>query len=526
MKTLKDIIAILLCFALCAPLAMAQPVLDKQQEAQATKQTSQDVQIIIQQEQVRFTARKEIVEMQLQVFDQWGRLVYDSGSVMQPELNWTLRQAGGEAVKSGMYAYTLSIREAGAETARVRRGHFIVDRAKERDGRTDRLWITSQNENGVGTELTVARSEGETIAGANLPGERKGTQVEGEAALDGESGWKNEGKDSLAAAVSGTTGQIAKFISPTDLGNSVMSEVNGKVGIGTSAPAAKMEIFGNWTGEDGALRLSGDKPTIRFTGGPITGNQSWILHLGSDGPGNLQFFRRTGANAWNPVMSLTPEGNVGIGTSGTGAKLAVYNNDLGIVSRVTGGFAAIFGDTSYSNGVGGLFRNTSGGVALRVIGITETGTLRIIGGADFAENFEINSEKANNETSAAKIEAGMVVSIDPASPGQLQLSARAYDRRVAGVISGAGGVKPGMVMNQEGTMADGKQPVALSGRVYCWVDASRGAIEPGDLLTTSNTPGHAMKASDSKKAQGAIIGKAMTGLKSGKGLVLVLVTLQ
>ena len=126
----------------------------------------------------------------------------------------------------------------------------------------------------------------------------------------------------------------------------------------------------------------------------------------------------------------------------------------------------------------------------------------------------------------AKVEAGMVVSIDPASPGKLALSTQAYDRRVAGIISGAGGVKPGMVMSQEGTLADGKHPVALSGRVYCWVDASQGAIEPGDLLTTSSTPGHAMKVADAAKAQGAIIGKAMTGLKEGKGLVLVLVTLQ
>jgi len=82
------------------------------------------------------------------------------------------------------------------------------------------------------------------------------------------------------------------------------------------------------------------------------------------------------------------------------------------------------------------------------------------------------------------------------------------------------------MMSQPGTLADGQHPVALSGRVYCWVDATQGAIEPGDLLTTSNTPGHAMKATDAAKAQGAIIGKAMTGLKEGKGLALVLVTLQ
>jgi hypothetical protein len=163
---------------------------------------------------------------------------------------------------------------------------------------------------------------------------------------------------------------------------------------------------------------------------------------------------------------------------------------------------------------------------LHVQGTTLTSVLQITGGADFAENFEVNVEEANNEAMTTKVEAGMVVSIDPASPGKLQLSARGYDRRVAGIISGAGGVKPGMIMSQEGTLADGKYPVALSGRVYCWVDASQGAIEPGDLLTTSSTPGHAMKAADASRAQGAIIGKAMTGLKEGKGLVLVLVTLQ
>ena len=120
----------------------------------------------------------------------------------------------------------------------------------------------------------------------------------------------------------------------------------------------------------------------------------------------------------------------------------------------------------------------------------------------------------------------MVVVIDPENPGALTMSGQAYDRRVAGVISGAGGVKPGMLMSQMGSMADGTQPVALTGRVYCWVDASYGRIEPGDLLTTSGTPGHAMKVNDYNLAQGAVLGKAMTRLEKGQGLVLVLVTLQ
>jgi hypothetical protein len=179
-------------------------------------------------------------------------------------------------------------------------------------------------------------------------------------------------------------------------------------------------------------------------------------------------------------------------------------------------------------GAFGIFNRQVGKSGLEIDGnlLVSMKALQLTGGADFAENFDVSAEKRAGIPSAPEIQPGMVVAIDPASPGKLNLSRRAYDRRVAGVISGAGGVKPGMTMGQEQTLADGRYPVALSGRVYVWADATRVAIHPGDLLTTSATPGHAMKAGVPAKAQGAIIGKAMTGLESGKGLVLVLVTLQ
>ena len=120
----------------------------------------------------------------------------------------------------------------------------------------------------------------------------------------------------------------------------------------------------------------------------------------------------------------------------------------------------------------------------------------------------------------------MAVSIDAEHPGKLRVADEAYDRKVAGIISGAGGVQAGIVMGQTGTIADGEHPVALAGRVYAWADASTGPITPGDLLTTSHTPGHVMRVSNHAQAQGAMIGKAMSALESGRGLVLVLVTLQ
>jgi len=147
-----------------------------------------------------------------------------------------------------------------------------------------------------------------------------------------------------------------------------------------------------------------------------------------------------------------------------------------------------------------------------------TEVLQITGGSDLAEPFDIKN--------AESVRPGMLLSIDTENPGKLKLSEKPYDRCVAGIVSGAGGINAGMIMGQAGSVADGEYPVALTGRVYCYSNASNGAIQPGDLLTTSDISGYAMKVTDFESAQGAIIGKAMTGLETGEGLVLVLVSLQ
>jgi hypothetical protein len=145
-------------------------------------------------------------------------------------------------------------------------------------------------------------------------------------------------------------------------------------------------------------------------------------------------------------------------------------------------------------------------------------SLTIRGGADLAEPFPMSAAQP-------ELSPGSVVVIDDQHPGRLKVSDQPYDTRVAGVISGANGVHPGIQMQQQGLFAGGKN-VALTGRVYVRADASYGVINPGDFLTTSATPGCAMKVTDHFRAEGAILGKAMTGLSDGKGMVLVLVTLQ
>ena len=154
------------------------------------------------------------------------------------------------------------------------------------------------------------------------------------------------------------------------------------------------------------------------------------------------------------------------------------------------------------------------------VGRVITDELEIEGGSDLSEYFDID------HTVETENLPGMVVSISPDGSGNLRLSTEAYDRSVAGVISGANGVRTGLMMGQESSIAHGETPVVLAGRAYVFADATFGSIQPGDLLTTSPNIGHVMKVTDYQQAHGAIIGKAMTRLDEGTGYVLVLVNLQ
>jgi hypothetical protein len=96
----------------------------------------------------------------------------------------------------------------------------------------------------------------------------------------------------------------------------------------------------------------------------------------------------------------------------------------------------------------------------------------------------------------------------------LRESRQGYDKRVAGVISGAGSCRPAILLDKRQCESN-RQPIALLGKAYCKVDAQYGAVEVGDLLTTSTTPGYAMRTEDPLKAFGAVIGKALHPLKEG-----------
>jgi hypothetical protein len=228
-----------------------------------------------------------------------------------------------------------------------------------------------------------------------------------------------------------------------------------------------------------------------------------------------------------PRLSITSQGLVGIGT---GTEIPSHALDvrrlgdveIGLRSNDTGGRLWTLQSSGITNGpFDGTFQiidRTLGQSRLMIDakGTVSVNVLKILGGADIAEPFQMSSPH---------LREGSVVIIDEDHAGQLTLSNKAYDRRVAGIISGANGIKAGITLESHNTI-DGSQNVALTGRVYAMADASLSPIRPGDLLTTSETPGHCMKMTDVSRGHGAILGKAMTSLENGMGTVLVLVTLQ
>jgi hypothetical protein len=183
-------------------------------------------------------------------------------------------------------------------------------------------------------------------------------------------------------------------------------------------------------------------------------------------------------------------------------------------------FDGVFGESHSSQHAGVTGRNKSGGMAGFFDGdVVVTGTLTakidVVLGADCAEEFDV--------VATEEIEPGTVMVLD--EHAALRPSQQAYDRKVAGVISGAGSYRPGIILDKKES-SENRMPLALVGKVYCKVDARYAPIEVGDLLTTSATLGHAMKAEDPLKAFGAVIGKALHPLEVGQGMIPILITLQ
>ncbi|MDW8106965.1 MAG: hypothetical protein RMK45_05745 [Armatimonadota bacterium] len=329
-------------------------------------------------------------------------------------------------------------------------------------------------------------------------------------------------------------------------GNNIYNTNTGNVGVGTNTPAYLLDVRGD---RNERLINIANTNTGTLADGlrvEVSGSSAWGLNSVANGADGIAVRGAAlGANAWAGFFIGRGHfsGNVGIGTASLmtarlnvaadstldNATLRLHEtaNDVARLEFTNTNtarkwhIAGYIGTGTNANADSIAFWNSGypsyGGNIMRIRG---DGTVEVrvleITGADLAEKFPVTDT----------VEPGMVVEIDPDNPGNLRKARGAYNKRVVGVAAGANGLSKGIILGStEGS--ESHMPIAISGRVWVYADATERAIEPGDFLTTAERPGYAMKADDLAKAQGAIIGKAMTRLEKGKtGMVLVLVNLQ
>jgi hypothetical protein len=214
-------------------------------------------------------------------------------------------------------------------------------------------------------------------------------------------------------------------------------------------------------------------------------------------------------------------GTGGFGMTGIGTIMGVWGigQDTGWAGYFSGpvrfdGNCQFAGTAVFSDKVS-LARDLEVGGNVAVAGnIAITGDVQLAN-RDVAERFEVEPD--------ASCEPGTVMVLGRS--GTLVPCTRRYDRRAVGVISGAGTLRPAITLGE----SHGATPtvrIALVGTTYCRVDAESAPIEIGDMITTSDTTGHGMKADDAARSFGAIIGKALAPLDSGRALIPILLALQ
>ncbi|MEI7433239.1 MAG: hypothetical protein WCJ93_03185, partial [Methanomicrobiales archaeon] len=246
------------------------------------------------------------------------------------------------------------------------------------------------------------------------------------------------------------------------------------------------------------------------------------VHASTSGPSSDGVYAHTMGSTSHGVIAVTNGPNsYGLygATSGDGSD--------GDIAVTTG--ANAFGLVGYTYGPGawGVYANSNQSYGLYASTNVPNGYGIYTPNYIYAKGTKIpNSDVAEYMPVTENVTPGTVMVIGKG--GVLHPSSIANDTHVAGIVS----TEPGVSLGAKEGGNPGEAIIAVAGRVPCKVDATNGPIEEGDLLTTSNNPGYAMKAipkiidGQGFYPNGIVLGKAMGALESGTGTIEVLVTLQ
>ena len=286
--------------------------------------------------------------------------------------------------------------------------------------------------------------------------------------------------------------EIGLFTGASDAWTNVKFAINGSgdVGIGTTTPLSALTLAGSNTVNPNP------GPQVDYAGENLSFENNQV----GKAIGDIKMVQPTGyyVDAGDMVLStsygtlaermrITAQGNVGIGTTAP-----AYNLDVSGVERAQSGI--IYPDGNKQT-------------------VAWTGVLC---GGDYAESVDVNGDLKHYGP-------GDILVLSSDKDGEVEKASETYSTTVAGIYA----TKPGVIGRRQSLSKDVPDvPMAMVGIVPAKVSAENGPIHRGDLLVTASIPGYAMKGTDRSRMLGAVVGKAMSSLDSGTGVIEVLVTLQ
>ena len=546
---------------------------------------------------VRFVSPGTVVQLRLEVYNEAGQKLFDTELHGGNVLDWHLQDGAGQDLQSGSYACVLTIKSlSGRLSQRV--GLVTVNDKKAAISAAEGGQLSLAQQQTIGpvegnATLTIRQeSEGEAITAVTHDG-TEGQLTSTKGALTFRTGDIFSGKEKeqmrltedgrlgigtseprakldVAGTISaqrfviakpkvagadktgilsadtpatdsvevqpliagtGTQDRIAKWVDNAGtLGDSVIAESAGNIGIGTTIPTHKLDVQN--PGANGAIRSVNETFGVRgLISEQHSSNVVGAIFVGLKSRGTLAAptavvpgdFGAFFSNKWFDGTSYVQSGAFGFTVDGPVSQ-GVVPTRLSFITSTTSG------NGSTAHGVERMTILSGGNVGIGTT--TPTALLDVAGNMNVTGNAVIGGNIAAKYQDVAEwvpardhIEPSTLVTLDPILSNSVVPSRRAYDTRVAGVIS----PQPGLILGEPG---EGKVLVATTGRVKIKVDATRHPIKIGDLLVTSNIPGFAMKSMPIKikgghiHRPGTIVGKALEPLSKGRGEILVLLSLQ